>query len=300
MKTVVYKKAGGCAIHADVYPLESEPHPPVIVWIHGGALIGGNRRSMNRALRQLFTQTGFAQVSIDYRLAPETKLPEIIADVHDAFDWVRGPGARSFGWNPRRVGVTGGSAGGYLTLMTGYCLKERPKALAAFYGYGDIGGPWYAEPDPFYLKQPLVTETKARSVLSSVPLSEQPDKDTVDRFRFYLYCRQQGTWPEEVSGFSTETQMDQIKAYCPAYNVDAKYPPTLLLHGTADTDVPYSQSVQMAEMLKAGNIKHELITIEGGGHGFDGKARVEHLDDTESTPALRSLYRTLAWMCQYV
>jgi dipeptidyl aminopeptidase/acylaminoacyl peptidase len=54
-------------------------------------------------------------------------------------------------------------------------------------------------------------------------------------------------------------------------HVDASYPPTLLLHGDEDTDVPYEQSVMMAHALAAAGVPHELVTIPGGEHGFDGR-----------------------------
>lgn len=57
--------------------------------------------------------------------------------------------------------------------------------------------------------------------------------------------------------------------YCPVRNVDAEYPPTLLLHGDRDTDVPYDQSVLMAHELSLRNVEHRLITMTGLGHGFD-------------------------------
>jgi dipeptidyl aminopeptidase/acylaminoacyl peptidase len=43
----------------------------------------------------------------------------------------------------------------------------------------------------------------------------------------------------------------------------------MLIHGDADTDVPYAQSVRMAGRLAAAGIEHEFITIPGGPHGFD-------------------------------
>ena len=75
--------------------------------------------------------TGFVIVSIDYRLAPETKLPAIIEDVQDAWRWLRQEGPKRFGIDPERMAAAGGSAGGYLTLMTGFCLKPRPRALVS-------------------------------------------------------------------------------------------------------------------------------------------------------------------------
>ena len=59
----------------------------------------------------------------------------------------------------------------------------------------------------------------------------------------------------------------------PVRNVTADYPPTLLLHGTADTDVPYEQSTMMAAELKTHGVVHQLITLPKGEHGFDGVDR---------------------------
>ena len=51
-------------------------------------------------------------------------------------------------------------------------------------------------------------------------------------------------------------------------NITKNYPPTLLIHGTDDTDVPYEQSVMMAERLKQHNVFHELISIQNAEHGL--------------------------------
>src|SRR5579875_2959452 len=94
-KTYIYKVAGGCALKADVYGASAEK--PVVFWIHGGALIIGSRRIEEAPrLAELFLGSGYAVVSIDYRLAPETKLPAIIKDVQDAYHWVREQGPRQF------------------------------------------------------------------------------------------------------------------------------------------------------------------------------------------------------------
>jgi acetyl esterase/lipase len=137
-------------------------------------------------------------VSIDYRLAPETKLLAIIEDVRDAYRWTRETGAKLFRIDPERLAVAGGSAGGYLTLMTGFAVNPRPRALVSFWGYGDIAAPWYTRPDAFYSKQPAVPKEDAYGAVGSAVLSEPPDKN--QRGRFYLYCRQHGLWPKEVAG----------------------------------------------------------------------------------------------------
>ncbi|GMU93151.1 MAG: hypothetical protein AMXMBFR4_22090 [Candidatus Hydrogenedentota bacterium] len=286
-ETYTYKTVGDCQIKADVYRVYGAGPAPVVVWIHGGALIGGGRGGVNYAMLHLLQRSGYTVVSIDYRLAPETKLPEIIEDVCDAFRWVREQGPRSFGIDPLRVGVMGGSAGGYLTLMAGIAVEPRPRALVSFYGYGDIIGPWYSEPDLFYRQQPAVTEQEARANVGTTPLAE--DATGKDRFRFYLWCRQQGFWPREIMGVNDKERTEAFLPFCPERNVTPNYPPTLLLHGDADTDVPYQRSVDMAAALSRSGVAHELITIEGGAHGFDGRVRFADLELRPDTPEVQAL-----------
>jgi dipeptidyl aminopeptidase/acylaminoacyl peptidase len=89
------------------------------------------------------------------------------------------------------------------------------------------------------------------------------------RFRFYLYCRQQGLWPKEVGGIDPHNNSTAFDPFCPIRNVTGEYPPTLLLHGDKDTDVPFEQSRQKYNVLKQHGVECEFIPVEGGGHGFD-------------------------------
>ncbi|HUQ91675.1 MAG TPA: alpha/beta hydrolase [Bryobacteraceae bacterium] len=265
--TYTYKNAGGHEIKLDVMRASDERIRPVIFWIHGGALIMGNRSGINPEQLRRYIRAGFAVVSIDYRLAPETKLPQILEDVRDAHEWVRSNGRKLLHVDPKRIGVVGHSAGGYLTLMTATLFKQRPKALVSFYGYGDIAGDWYKRPDPFYLSQPAVEEREARLSVGTAAISEPPPASR--RGRFYLYCRQKGLWPKEVVGRDPDAEPKAFDPWCPVKNVSRRNPPTLLLHGDKDTDVPYQQSVMMAGQLERHRVEHELITIPGGPHGFD-------------------------------
>jgi acetyl esterase/lipase len=267
-KTFTYKKVGDCEIKADVYATGKETIRPVILWIHGGALIMGDRRGIDTALRDRLLDAGYVFVSIDYRLAPETKLPAILEDVADAYRWVREKGPALFHGSADKIAVMGGSAGGYLTLTTGYRVEPRPVALVSFWGYGDIAGAWYSRPDPFYRRSPLVSKEEAYQVVGGPVLSEITGKPK--RQRFYLYCRQQGLWPKEVTGRDPDKEPKTFDPWCPIRNVSAKYPPTLLVHGTKDTDVPYDQSADMARELKRKGVEHELLTVTGGGHGLGG------------------------------
>jgi len=298
METVVFKEVPGCPIHLDVYPASQAGPSPVIVWIHGGALMGGGREGMQPVLRDLLADAGFAQVSIDYRLAPESKLPEILEDMRDGFAWVRGEGVARFGFDPERVGVIGHSAGGYLTLLAGHAVVPRPQALVSYYGYGDIIGPWYSAPDPFYSAQPPVSREEAHAVLAAGCLSNATGNR--DRFRFYLYCRQHGLWPEQVLGVDPHANPEAFQPYQPIAQVTADYPPTLLLHGTGDTDVPYQRSAEMAMVLQEASVRHALITIPDGPHGFDGRVKAEDLDAPEPGSAAHALLDTVRFFGMYV
>ena len=106
----------------------------------------GEPSDVAQSQAEKYLNAGYTIISIDYRLAPHTKLQQIIEDLEDAYRWVRADGPKLFRIDPNRIAVVGHSAGGYLALMAGFVLKPRPKALVSFYGYGDIAGEWYRRP----------------------------------------------------------------------------------------------------------------------------------------------------------
>jgi acetyl esterase/lipase len=248
-------------LQADVHRPPGYAVRPVIVFIHGGALMMGSRQMTTKpgSLLEVLLNSGYVVVSIDYRLAPKAKLPAILDDVRDACIWVRQRGPELFHIDPDEFFVMGQSAGGYLTMMAGFRVQPRPRALVSFWGYGDIAGEWYSQPDAFYRQQPLVTKEEA---------------DKVGGAKLYLYCRQQGLWPKVLTGHDPEKDPRAFDPFCPVRNVTRDFPPTLLIHGTKDSDVPYQLSVQMDKELAAKDVAHEFITIPGGGHGF-GKSDVD-------------------------
>jgi acetyl esterase/lipase len=299
-ETYVFKRVGDCTLQADVYRGEGAGARPAIVWLHGGALMLGSRTMIHPAQVKRYVHAGYTVIAVDYRLAPETKLPEILGDVQDAIAWVRSEGHRLFSIDPARLAIIGHSAGGYLTLLAGRYVQPRPQALVAFYGYGDIVGPWYSTPSPFYCQQPEVREAEAWAVVGQTPgeISESawrssPAFDPArDRGRFYLYCRQQGCWPQAATGLDPARDRDELSRFCPVEHIAGDHPPTMLLHGDKDTDVPYEQSVLMAGALADANIPHRFVTIEGGEHVFD-----RHMTDPVTDAAFLDVEKFLA---QYV
>jgi acetyl esterase/lipase len=269
-KTHVYKRVGQLGIRADSYRFQDRPKQPVVVYIHGGALINGQREPGGPRLDEACREHGWVKVSLDYRLAPETKLSEIISDIEDAFRWIRQSGPELFQADPERIAVYGESAGGYLTLVSGYRVEPRPKALVSLWGYGDLIGPWYSEPNSHYKSK--LTAAEAQELLTYQPVADSRDRQHAKAGLFYSYCRQHGLWPKMVAGWDPRTEADKFTPYMPVKNVTPAYPPTLLIHGDKDTDVPVGQSQMMAAEMKKQGVEHRLITIAGAEHGLaDGK-----------------------------
>ena len=295
-QTCVYKTVGDCQVRADVYRMPGDGARPAILWLHGGALIFGDRETLSPDQLQRYLKAGYAIIAADYRLAPEVRLEAIVEDLQDAYDWVRVQGPELFHIDPERVAVIGHSAGGYLALMAGFCVNPRPKALVSFYGYGDLAGDWYSRPDPFYSQQPAVSKEKAYQGVGSSIITGTPFEGSLceERYRFYVYCRQQGLWPKEVSGHDPSAEPKWFDPFCPLRNVTEDYPPTLLIHGDQDTDVPFQQSVLMAEELEYRGVAHALITMSNRGHVFD-------LDgDGMRDPTISNLFdRVLAFLAQH-
>ena len=269
-QTYTYKKVDDLEIKLDVYREDDKVTRPVVVWIHGGALMVGGREWIDKRVKNMFLEAGYTVVSIDYRLAPETRLPAIIEDVEDAFKWARKKGPKLSHIDSSRVAVLGGSAGGYLTLTTGYRVKPRPTVLVSFYGYGDLIGEWQSTPSPHRCHQnPKLPENELRRCVNGPPLANSKGKHN-ERDAFYVFCRRRGIWPQEASGWEPYRQSARYRPYMPVKNVTKDYPPTLLIHGTEDTDVPHEQSVMMVDEFKKHGVDHELISILDGEHGLGG------------------------------
>jgi len=285
VKTYTFKKVADLEIKADVHRANDGKFRKPVVWIHGGALINGHRESVKNRVKKMMLDEGYMIISIDYRLAPESKLPTIIEDLEDAFIWIREKGPDLFLVDTSRIAVIGGSAGGYLTLTSGFRCKPRPNVLVAFYGYGDLIGDWYSTPSHHARHNEIkITKEEAYQEVNGPPISDSRHRKGKGG-HFYQYCRQNGFWPEGVSGWDPHSEAQKYDPFMPIKNVTSNYPPTMLIHGTEDTDVPYEQSIMMAKLFEQNGVAHEFITIQGGEHGLGGG------DPKEIDAAYESLLR---------
>ncbi|MFC1764682.1 alpha/beta fold hydrolase [Planctomycetota bacterium] len=248
-KTCVFKTVNETPLKADVYlpPNDAKQHP-VIVYMHGGALILGSRQGRPRLpLRDKLLKAGYVVVSIDYRLAPITKAEDIAKDVEDACKWVRKEGPKLFSIDPDRLVVMGGSAGGYLSRLMGYKLKPAPQAIVSFSGYGDLL--WF-------------NEARIKQLPQTIPPFNKTGEEW--GWEFYSYTRKYGIWIKEVTGLDPDQDSDKLKKLRPIENITEEYPPTLLAHGKSDDDVPYEQAVKMKQALDTKHVRCEFITVPSG------------------------------------
>lgn len=101
----------------DIYHSESVTDAPVIVWFHGGGLEGGNKE-----IPTSLKEKGVVVVGVNYRLLPQVTVKEILDDAAEAVAWVFKHIAK-YGGDPRKIVVTGHSAGGYISMML--CLDKH-------------------------------------------------------------------------------------------------------------------------------------------------------------------------------
>jgi alpha-L-fucosidase 2 len=243
-KDIEFGHPGSEPLLLDLHVPEGPGPFPAAILVHGGGFDGGSRNTNTRPLFEPLANAGFAWFSIDYRLAPEARFPEAIADLDSAIRWVKAHSA-DYHVNPRKIAIIGESAGGYLVNYAG--THEAPGATVAavvdFYGPVDYG----------------------KLALQRRDHPEQFNMATINRhaangggIHFF------GVQDLDAAG------LEKLHAISPIAGVHKGMPPFLCIHGARDDQVSYDQSVALCEAMTKAGAPCELITIEGGGHGMSG------------------------------
>lgn len=242
---VVYGHKMGVALTMDVFKPAKASGIGVIWLVSGGWF--SNHESINPALAKAFTDRGMTVFEVVHGSQPKFQMPEILSDVNRAVRFIRVNAAR-FGVDPMRLGVSGGSAGGHLSLML-----------------GAYGGPGNAD-----AKDPVDrASSEVEAVACFFPPTDManfggPGKQP---FKSPLY---RVFWP--TFGFTDKTSDEEMarmaKEFSPLYGVTSKMPPTFVMHGDKDPLVPLQQSQILMDKLQELGVPHQLVIKTNGGHSW--------------------------------
>ncbi len=103
----------------DLWKPKSKKPTALVVYIHGGGLVRGDKGNLSAKQLELLLENGFAVMAINYRLTPEAVFPQHYMDCARAIQYARYK-AKEFNIDPKRIGATGSSAGGMTALWIGF------------------------------------------------------------------------------------------------------------------------------------------------------------------------------------
>ena len=233
---VVYGHKDGLAMTFDVIkPKKDANGAGILFLVSGGWYSGWNPPEHNVQRFQSLLNKGFTMFIVRHGSSPKYVIPEVVDDVRRSVRFIRKNAVR-FGVDPERLGVTGGSAGGHLSLVLGTTgddgdlkakdellrTSDRVAAVVAYYPPTDIR-PWVLETSSYFKNYPALRFDRAKA-----------------------------------------------DAYSPLLNVTPDDAATLMVHGDQDKLVPLDHSQNILVELQKKNVPCELLVIKGAGHGFRG------------------------------
>ncbi len=220
----------------------------LVLFIHGGAWIGGDKSSYEGGMNYGASSLGIATASVNYRyLSENVSIHDILDDIDSALAAIKEKGTE-VGVNINKVLLTGDSAGGHLSMLYAYARKKTapvtPVAVVSNSGPTDLYD------DNFYHNNALGDEA-AISELMSKACGQRFTYDTKDDAKQALY------------------------SVSPVSYVSADCVPTVINHGNADTIVPFSNALSLDALLTQHGVEHVLNVFDGADHdlGKDESAK---------------------------
>lgn len=246
---VVYGKGADVDLKLNIgRPKESAGPLPCIVLIHGGGWAAGNKNGHNSQVHE-FVKKGYVSATVHYRFAPKYVFPAQIEDVKCAIRYLRA-NAERYGIDKDRIGAVGYSAGAHLSMMLGAMDKEDGLE-------GEGGNP----------EQP----SKVNAVVAFFGPTDFTTED----------------WPEQtvpiLTSFLGGTRPEKQEAYkkaSPITYVNKGDAPMLLIQGTRDRLVPWTQATSMGAALTKAGVYGRVDLILGADHGWGGGEAQRTADET--------------------
>ncbi|MEM6297767.1 MAG: alpha/beta hydrolase [Bacteroidota bacterium] len=239
---------------------------PVVLFIHGGAWIGGRKEAVNfnrinGAFNQL-RERGYMIISPNYTLARDGKspFPDCIIDGFDAVRWIT-ENAEEYKLDLDRFGVIGESAGGHIAMMTAF-----------------------ANPSDFGLEYPKVEFDFLIDIYGPNDLMELYHSETADSLDRFLQKLPECLYdkldlPKLLFGFNPKE--DSVKTasftakYSPITYLKADAPRTLMIHGDIDQIVPITQSINLQQRLDSLGVANTFKVLDSVNHAFSGAKPIQ-------------------------
>jgi len=237
----------------DIYlPEEGDGPFPVIISIHGGAFMGGDKRDIQITPMLEGLKHGYCVLGVNYRMSGEARFPALVHDIKAAIRWIRA-NAEKYRFDPTRIATWGGSAGGYLSLMAGVSAnihELEDLSLGNSNHLCDVQAvvAWF--PPVNFMK---MDEQLAESNMAP------PDE----------LSHSGANSPESLLlGMKITEIPDLVRDTNPETYIHPNMPPCFIQHGMNDDTVPYQQSVQFVEKVKrvCGADRVHLELIEDARH----------------------------------
>lgn len=213
----------------------------LILLIHGGSWIGGDKSVYESKLDNYCGKYGYAAAAINYHyISSEFYSDDIMQDIFLSLTRIK-EFALEKGFNIEKVMLTGSSAGGHLALLYAYKYAEtsiiKPVAVANYSGPTDLSDSNY-----------YVNNENASSYLDLFSLLSHTtfNKDN------YL----------------NDDSINKMLEFSPVSYVNEKSVPTIICHGKKDDIVPYSNAEILKQRLDFYNVKSDLITYNNSGHSL--------------------------------
>ena len=235
---IVIGEGGGRSLKADIFlpPLE-EKNRPAVLFIHGGGWIEGDRSQL-RGYGILLARLGFVCMCNSYRLSNESIWPAQIQDVNCAIRYLRA-NATDLGLDPDRIGVSGNSAGGHLSLMAAATNYDQ-----IFEGEGG--------------SNEVSSEIKAVCAIYPPTTIRQLEMLNPLENAFLMLM-------------GKEAKKEDFDKASPLNYVTEDYPPCMLIHGSTDSVVRLKDSTKFYEKLIEFNRPASLHIFSEEEHAFDGE-----------------------------
>lgn len=245
VQDVIYGRKFGTALTMDVFKPKN-PNGAGIIFVVSGGWFSAHE-AINVAACQPFLKRGYTVFAVVHGSQPKFIIPECMQDMHRSVRFIR-HNAAAYGVDPNRLGVTGGSAGGHLSLILGTQAGSDAKVDA---------------------KDPVNTESSAVQCVACF----FPPTDFLNYGSNGVNAVGVGTLKNFRSAFgpladTEEGRQKLAHEISPIYFVTSNLPPTLIIHGDADNLVPIQQAETFIERAKAAGVDAKLVVKPGAGHGI--------------------------------